>query len=96
MSQLNQIAAIADEAARAHSKYGSFVSTHEGYGVLAEELAELLDAIRSNDRNAVRAEAIQVAAVALRIAESVAWGSSEFLARSGIGCDTLKARRVEI
>ena len=41
-------------------------STHEGYGVLAEEVAELLDAIRANDIRSCRDEAVQVAAVAVR------------------------------
>jgi NTP pyrophosphatase (non-canonical NTP hydrolase) len=51
--------------------------------VLAEEVAELLDAIRSNIPDTVRIEAIQVAAVALRIAESL--DSSVVRARSGMG-----------
>ena len=47
---------------------------HEAYGVLAEEVAELFDAIRMKQgdphrANEIEAEAIDVAAVALRIAE---------------------------
>lgn len=62
-----------DEAARAQKKYGDFASMHEAYGVLAEEVAELFDAVRMGqahpNRGArIEAEAIQVAAVALRIA----------------------------
>ena len=60
---------ILDEAAAAHRRYGSFTSSHEAYGVLAEEVAELLDAIRANKIESIRQEAIQVAAVALRLAE---------------------------
>lgn len=56
------------EADRAEQRYGNFRSAHEGYGVLAEEVAELLDAIRANDGPAIAAEAIQVSAVAGRIA----------------------------
>lgn len=61
------------EADLAQGKYGDFASMHEGYGVLAEEVAELFDAIRMPQSHISRAgeierEAIQVAAVALRIA----------------------------
>lgn len=62
---------VQSEVYQAGKKYGDFRSTHEGYGVLAEEVAELLDAIRSNKRYAVEFEAIQVAAVAIRIANSL-------------------------
>lgn len=61
----------AEEIERADAKYGPFASAHEGYGVLCEEVAELLDAIRSNQKTAIQTEAIQVAAVALRLAESL-------------------------
>jgi len=62
---------IQAERTAAERKYGPFKSTHEGYGVLAEEAAELLEAIRANDRVAVQNEAKQVSAVAWRIAECV-------------------------
>lgn len=61
------LAAVAAEAARAHARYGDFTSAHESYGVLAEEMAELLEAIRRNDARGVRDEARQVAAVAYRL-----------------------------
>jgi NTP pyrophosphatase (non-canonical NTP hydrolase) len=68
--------AIADEAERAQNTYGDFASMHEAYGVLAEEVAELFDAVRMKQSRtgvkraeAIRLEAIQVAAVALRIAD---------------------------
>jgi NTP pyrophosphatase (non-canonical NTP hydrolase) len=56
------------EVENAEERYGPFASTHEGYGVLAEECAELLDAIRCNDLAGVERESIQVAAVAIRLA----------------------------
>jgi NTP pyrophosphatase (non-canonical NTP hydrolase) len=64
---------IEREAAEAQSKYGDFASMHEAYGVLAEEVAELFDAVRLGQQHPNRGveiqnEAIQVAAVALRIA----------------------------
>lgn len=65
---------VADEASRAQERYGDFASMHEGYGVLAEEIAELLDAIRMRQNEPGRAmsietEALQVSAVAMRMAE---------------------------
>ena len=77
---------IAAEADRAEERYGPFRSTHEGYGVLAEEVAELMDAIRENGPKAIRLEALQVAAVALRIAEqcdAMVGLTAEFSDRSG-------------
>jgi hypothetical protein len=71
--------AVVSEAMVAQGRYGDFASMHEAYGVLAEEVAELFEGVRlpqgwgdarppsRSDR--IRFEAIQVAAVALRIAE---------------------------
>lgn len=65
----------------ANARFGPLTSSHEGYGVLAEEVAELLDAIRANDREAVEKEACQVSAVALRLAECCR--RADFARRSG-------------
>jgi NTP pyrophosphatase (non-canonical NTP hydrolase) len=59
------------EVAYADSRYGPFKSTHEGLGVLVEEIAELTDAIRSNNLDSVASEALQVAAVAFRLAQAM-------------------------
>lgn len=59
------------EMDRAAKRYGLPASAAEGYGVLAEEVAEVLDAIRDRNLAAIKLEAIQVAAVALRLAEWV-------------------------
>lgn len=59
---------ITSEAERASLKFGPFTSSHEALGVLVEEVAELTDAIRANKLESIRMEAIQVAAVALRLA----------------------------
>lgn len=69
---MNTMQRIADEAGKAKSRYGMFASTHEAYGVLAEEVAELLDAIRSNHFDQIEFEAVQVAAVAARLAQQCA------------------------
>lgn len=73
---------LGKEMRQAEDKYGPFHSTHEGYGVLAEEVAELLDAIRSNNPEDIQGEAIQVAAVAMRIA--LACENDDCRVRSGI------------
>ena len=70
------------EIEAADKKFGPYTSTHEAYGVLAEEAAELLDAIRANKAESVRTEAIQVAAVAMRLAYSCR-GHLNFRRRSG-------------
>ena len=63
------------EACDAFERFGDMASMHEGWGVLAEEFDELTEAIRHKQSDPTRAgnirhEALQVAAVALRIAES--------------------------
>jgi NTP pyrophosphatase (non-canonical NTP hydrolase) len=79
---------VLSEAWKADEKYGDFTSTHEAYGVLAEEVAELLDAIRSNLVVPIAMEARQVAAVALRLAEICErhhqYGAPLFGARSNL------------
>jgi len=70
------------EVLNADKRYGPFTSTHEGFGVLAEEVAELLEAIRSNERDSIEYEATQVAAVACRIVRSLTNSSTR--QRSGI------------
>ncbi len=66
---------IGDVAAAAQEKYGDFASLHEAYGVLLEEVAELFEAVRMRPDHPrrvdeMRTEAIDIAAVALRIAEA--------------------------
>lgn len=77
-------AEIQDEAIAAHRKYGCMTSTHEGFGVLAEEVAELLEAIRENDLDKIAEEARQVSAVAMRIYWACENESPEFIFRSGL------------
>lgn len=64
-------AAIA-EALRASQNWPPFNSAHEGYGVLLEEVDELWAHVKTNqkrrDIEAMKKEAIQVAAMALRFA----------------------------
>jgi NTP pyrophosphatase (non-canonical NTP hydrolase) len=62
------LAAIQREATQAETRYGAPASTHESLGVLLEEFDELRAAIHANNVVAIRDEAVQVAAVALRLA----------------------------
>lgn len=68
MDALEQVLGMVEiELRRATSLHGEFHSPHEGYGVLAEEMDELMDALRANDLVQIREEAVQVAAMAARI-----------------------------
>lgn len=58
------------EMDRADSRFGDFRSSHEGLGVLIEEMDELRQAVRANAVESIRDEAIQVAAVAIRLARA--------------------------
>jgi len=67
--------AINDAAIEAHDareKWPTYNSAHEGLGVLIEEVKELKDHVltkkKDRDLSAMRRQAIQVAAVALRFA----------------------------
>jgi len=62
---------IADEFEKASLKFPAFASEHEGYAILLEEVDELWEAIKLNQKkperhNQCRKECIQVAAMALR------------------------------
>ncbi len=60
------------ELDRATSQYGPMNSAHEGYAIILEELDELWDHVKHRpDRRVLsemRAEAVQVAAMAIRFA----------------------------
>lgn len=66
------IAEMTAEIMDAVAKWPAFNSLHEGWGVLQEEVDELWDHVRLNQRKrdpvATRKEALQVAAMAIRIA----------------------------
>lgn len=50
----------------AMDRYPMFHSTHEAYGVLAEEFKEVMDALHANDNIQLYKELSQVAAVAIK------------------------------
>ncbi len=60
------LAIVKDEFEQATSKHSSFASTHEGAAVLREEYEELWDDVKANRPGDARAEAVQVAAMAVR------------------------------
>lgn len=60
------IDAVAEERCGAE-KVGRFNSSHEAWGVIEEEWDELKGAIHANDAAAERHEALQLAAMALRL-----------------------------
>ncbi len=63
------------EATKASDNWPPMNSAHEGYGVLLEEVDELWDQVKINQKRRdiakMRSEAIQVAAMALRFAFDV-------------------------
>lgn len=74
--------AIQAEAQTAESRYGPFTSTHEALGVLIEEVDELREAVRHNALGSIEMEALQVAAVCLRLARQCRQPLSAFAERS--------------
>lgn len=56
--------------AAAELRYGEMASTHEALGVACEEWDELREAIRTNKLGAVEYEALDLAAVLLRLARA--------------------------
>ena len=74
-----QVSEVIDELHQAEKKFPAFHSAHEGYAVLLEEVDELWDIVKLNPqerstedtRRMLRAEAIQVAAMALRFIRDV-------------------------
>ena len=61
--QANDI--VLEEYYRARKKFKPFNSGHEGYAVILEELEELWDEIKADNRAKAHKEAIQLAAMAL-------------------------------
>lgn len=64
-----------EELERATKKFGAFHNAHEGYAVLLEEMDELWEEVKKHrspaNNLAMRREAIQVAAMAMRFVYDV-------------------------
>jgi NTP pyrophosphatase (non-canonical NTP hydrolase) len=71
------LAMASQELARATKKHGAMASAHEGYAVIKEELDELWEQIKKQQRDeeSIRKEAVQVAAMALRFVIDVCRGA---------------------
>lgn len=52
---------------RAQTAFGPFASAHEALGVALEEWTELISAIQANDMEAIKHEALDLAAVLIRL-----------------------------
>ena len=73
--QASTLLSVEDELNLARRNWPPFNSAHEGYAVLAEEVDELWEHVKTNQKRrdlcAMRKEAIQVAAMAVRFAIEV-------------------------
>lgn len=69
---------VITELESARETHPNFHSAHEGWAVLREEVDELWDEVRKKDdersMRKMRAEAVQIAAMALRFIEDVCGG----------------------
>lgn len=70
MKDVDAINEVCEELLRAEANYPAMASFHEGYAVILEELEELWDEIKqkptARNKDLMRAEAVQVAAMAVR------------------------------
>lgn len=73
---------IEDRIIKAHARYGPIASTHEAMGVALEEWTELIDAVRANKLGSVEWEALDLAAVLLRLARTIRNNHQQFANRS--------------
>lgn len=74
---------VQDEALQVRRRRAPFISLHEGYAVLLEEVDELWDQVRSKEELRVNArtleELVQIAQVAQRIAEDLGLVETEVI-----------------
>lgn len=84
---------VAAELDRARSKFPRFNSPHEGWAVIREELDELWEHVCANDGRGERAfaEAIQIAAMAVRYAHDLSRISELHTAYAPHGAEALEA-----
>ena len=76
-------AELAARIEKATARYGGFASTHEAMGVALEEWDEFRDAVKSNDLDEIRKEALDLAAVLVRLAGQIESFDGKFANRSG-------------
>lgn len=68
--------------ARAEDRYGPLASTHEAMGVMLEEWDELRLAVHENALGAVAHEALDLAAICIRLARAIDGEEPQLMARS--------------
>lgn len=78
MTRLQRRIAAADE------RYGPFTSTHEALGVASEEWDEFRTAIHENDADAIVHEALDLAAVLVRLAAQIEAREPKLCGRSSL------------
>lgn len=87
MTCLTSIGEVSDDLcsriATADRIYGPPASAHEMLGVIAEEYAELIEAVRSGKSGGVEWEALDLAAACIRLAYACTDGGDAFAKRSG-------------
>ena len=71
-----------EEMSYAVANFGSFHNAHEGYAVLLEEVDELWEEIKSNQKTEgrmerIKKEALQVATMAIRLIHDVCYKEVE-------------------
>lgn len=71
MISLDLLDAVETRMELADKRYGPFASTHEALGVAYEEWGELREAIHQNDLLRVQLECLDLAAVLIRLTESL-------------------------
>lgn len=76
------IDALVTRIATAHETYGPIASTHEALGVASEEWDELRAAIHANNRLAIAHEALDLAAILIRLHDAM--DSIKLRQRSGL------------
>jgi len=63
---------VLTEVEKVDKKYGNYASTHEMYGVLAEEVDEFWDGVKNDlPDDYLYSEAVQIAAVCFRIMRQI-------------------------
>ena len=80
---LRQMAQLIDRIESADATYGCPASAHEMLGVIAEEYAELVEAVRRGKSGSVSWEALDLAAACIRLADACEQAAEPFATRSG-------------
>ena len=74
--------ALDNLVSRSNVRYGQPASTHECMGVALEEWHELIEAVHANDAEAIRHEALDLAAILIRMHDAMG-SDPAFIKRSG-------------